>query len=70
VVKLMEQEREQKLNRQSRIKNTILLHTVRDILIENGLTTYEEFYDKYHDKLEKTTVISDDEKENLRITYK
>jgi hypothetical protein len=46
-----------------RVKHVILLQVVRDILIENGLTTHEEFREKFLNKLEQSGLSDEDKKE-------
>ncbi|GIN38388.1 hypothetical protein [Heyndrickxia oleronia] len=40
------------LNKLYRTKHTILLQVVRDILVENKLTTHEQFNKKYIEKVD------------------
>ncbi len=57
------------LDKHYRVKHTILLQVVRDILIKNNLTTREEFKELYLDRVESSTLTEDD-KEVLKETVK
>lgn len=50
-----------------RIKHTILLHTIRDLLIEKGVISKEEFKELYYEKVDKAN-LSDEVKEQLKET--
>ena len=64
----MDLEKEIELKRQSSLRNTFLIYTIRDILIENKLTTYEEFYEKYHSLLDASQLSDEDKKLLQRLT--
>ncbi|MEK5360713.1 hypothetical protein ACPOM7_19185 [Peribacillus castrilensis] len=61
----MELEKELELNKQSRIEHTILLQTVRDILINNKLITYEDFNKEYNEHVDRITSLSNEQKKEL-----
>ena len=45
---------------------SLALQVVRDILVENGLTTREEFREKYYKKIDVNDIFTEEEKDEMK----
>ena len=47
----------------------IALQVVRDILVEHGLTTREEFKEKYYKKIDVNDIFTEEEKNEMKKLF-
>ncbi|RXY98549.1 hypothetical protein [Fictibacillus sp. S7] len=52
-------------DRASNVSDTLHFMVIRDILIENGFTTTENFYQRIRDKMEQLSSIPEDIKKEI-----